>query len=115
MNQTASSSNLIPINSLNFDSEVLQSKQPVLVAFLAAWSRPCAILAPVLEELAHEYAGTLKIGRVDSDTSLDLSLWYDVESIPMLIHFVDGKVRGKIIGTASREAIIANLLVGKAP
>lgn len=97
------------INGSNFDSEVLQSKQPVLVAFLTSWSRPCAILAPVLEEIASECAGKLKVGRVDADASLDLSLWYDVVSIPTLLYFVNGNVRAKIIGTATKEAILSKL------
>ena len=97
------------MDDVNFDSEVLQSKQPVLVAFSALWSRPCTILAPVLDEIASECAGKLKVVRVNADTSLDLSLWYDVQSIPTLLYFVSGSVRAKIIGTASKEAILSKL------
>ncbi len=109
MNQTDNNSKPVPIDGVNFDLEVLQSKQPVLVAFLTTWSRPCAILVPVLEEIASECAGKLKVGRVDADASLDLSLWYDVQSIPTLLYLVDGSVCARVVGTASKEAILAKL------
>ncbi len=101
--------NTVQIDNGNFDSEVLQAKQPVLVAFLTVWSRACAILAPVLDEIASERAGKLKVARVDADTNLDLSLWYDVQSIPTLLYFVSGNVRAKIVGTATKEAILSKL------
>src|ERR1017187_1845816 len=109
MNECDNNSKPVQIDNGNFDSEVLQAKRPVLVAFLTAWSRACAILAPVLDEIASECAGKLKVARVDADTNLDLSLWYDVQSIPTLLYFVSGNVRAKIIGTASKEAILSKL------
>jgi thioredoxin 1 len=109
MNETDNHSKPVQIDSANFDSQVLQSKQPVLVAFLTLWSRPCAILAPVLDEIASECAGKLKVVRVNADTNLDLSLWYDVQSVPSLLYFVAGNVRAKIIGTTTKEAILSKL------
>ena len=109
MNVTDKNSKPVQIDSAHFDSEVLNSPQPVLVAFLATWSRPCAILAPVLDEIAAECAGKLKVGRVNTDENPDLSLWYDVRSIPTLLYFVDGNVRAKVVGTASKQAILAKL------
>lgn len=114
MNEAKPTAKTVPIDGANFDAEVLQSQQPVLVAFLTSWSRPCAILAPVLDEIASECADKLKVGRVDADASLDLSLWYDVDSIPTLLYFVAGTVRAKIIGTATKEAILVKLLTRKA-
>ncbi len=96
-------------DSANFDSEVLNSKQPVLVAFLTSWSRPCSILSPVLDEIALEFSDKLKVVRIDADTSLDLSLWYDIQSSPTLLYFVSGNVRVKIVGTATKEAILSKL------
>jgi thioredoxin 1 len=114
MNVTENNSKPVQIENGNFDSEVLNAKQPVLVAFLTEWSRPCAVISPVLDEIASEFAGTLKVACVNADTNLDLSLWYDVQSIPTLLYFVDGKVHAKIVGTASKEAILAKLkLTGK--
>ena len=97
------------MDEVNFDLEVLQAQQTVLVAFLTSWSRPCAILSPVLDEIASECAGKLKVVRVNADTNLDLSLWYDVQSVPTLLYFVAGDVRAKIIGTATKEAILSKL------
>jgi thioredoxin 1 len=109
MNVSENNSKSVQIDNANFDSEVLNSKQPVLVAFLTSWSHPCAILSPVLDEIASECSGILKVARVDADTSLDLSLWYDVQSIPTLLYFVSGAVRAKIVGTATKEAILSKL------
>ena len=109
MNVTENYTRAVQVDELNFDLEVLQSEQPVLVAFLTIWSRPCAILAPVLDEIASEYSGKLKVVRVNADTNLDLSLWYDVRSVPTLLYFVAGNVRTKIVGTASKEAILSKL------
>ncbi len=109
MTRAENNSTPIQVDDANFDSEVLQSKQPVLVVFLTAWSRPCAILAPVLNEIASEYDGKLRVVRVDADKSLDLSLWYDVQSVPTLLYFVSGNVRLKIVGTATKEAILSQL------
>jgi thioredoxin 1 len=93
----------------DFEAEVLQSKQPVLVEFWAPWSRPCQILEPVLSEIASACAGTVKVVRVNADDSLELSLTYDIQSIPTLLCFVDGQPRLRIVGTASQAAILAKL------
>lgn len=109
MNATDYNSKPVQIDNGNFDLEVLQSKQPVLVAFLTLWSRPCAVIAPVLDEIASECADQMKVVRVNADTNLDLSLWYDVQSIPTLLYFVAGSVRARIVGTATKEAVVAKL------
>ncbi len=109
MNATENYIEVIQVDEVNFDSEVLQARQPVLVAFVTTWSHACAILIPVLNEIASERDGQLKVVRVNADSNLDLSLWYDVQSIPTLLYFVDGNVRAKIIGTASKEAILSKL------
>ncbi len=109
MNATENYTEVIQVDEVNFDSEVLQAKQPVLVAFVTTWSHACAILAPVLDEIAAERDGQLKVVRVNADTNLDLSLWYDVQSIPTLLYFVHGNVRAKVVGTASKQAILTKL------
>jgi len=109
MNHADTNSKPVQIDSARFDSEVIDSRQPVLVAFLTSWSRPCAILSPVLDEIAADCAGKLKVGRVNADENPDLSLWYDVQSIPTLLYFIAGNVRAKIVGTATKEAILAKL------
>jgi thioredoxin len=93
----------------NFEAEVLKSKQPALVAFLAPWSRPCHILDAVLEEVAAACAGGVKVVKVNADDNPDLSLWYEIQSIPTLLYFVDGSLRAKVVGTASKDAILSKM------
>jgi thioredoxin 1 len=93
----------------NFAAEVLQSGQPVLVNFWAPWSRPCQILDPVLKEIAAVWAGKARVVKINADDSLELSLTYDIQSIPTLLYFVEGQLRVRIVGTASKEAILAKL------
>jgi thioredoxin 1 len=100
---------IIEIGEANFEWEVLRWKQPVLVAFSATWSRPCRILDSVLEEVAAACAGREKVVRINADNNPDLSLIWNVQSIPTLLYFVDGKLRGRIVGTASKEAILSKL------
>lgn len=102
-------SSIIEVTQTNFESEVLHAKLPVLVAFWAPWSRPCQILKKVLSEVATPCAGKVKVARINADDNPDLSLWYDIQSVPTLLYFVDGNVRAKVVGTASREAILSKL------
>ena len=97
------------ITEETFEAEVLKSEQPVLVVFGTPWSRPCQVLDPILQELARDWAGKVKVVKVNADDSLDLSLWYEIQSVPALIYFVEGKSCLRIVGTASKEAIL-NLL-----
>lgn len=97
------------IPAVNFKTEVLESKQPVLVAFWAPWSRACQVLDAVLPEVTGALGKKVKVVKVNADDSLDLSLWYDIHSVPTLLYFVEGNARLRIVGTASREAILAKL------
>src|SRR5712671_6426351 len=100
---------IIEIGEANFESEVLRWKQPVLVTFSAAWSRPCQILDSVLEEVAAACAGHVKVVRINADNHPDLSLVWKIQSIPTLLYFVGGNLRARIVGTASKEAILSKL------
>src|SRR6266478_4958797 len=100
---------ILEINEPDFEEEVLKRKQPILVAFSAAWSRPCQILDSVLEEVAAACAGRVKVVRINADNNPDLSLVWKIQSIPTLLYFVDGNLRAKIVGTASMEAILSKL------
>src|SRR5258705_7804093 len=100
---------IIEIGEANFESEVLRWKQPVLVTFSAAWSRPCRILDSVLEEVAAACAGRVKVVKINADNNPDLSLVLGIQSIPTLLYFVDGNLRAQIVGTASKEAILSKL------
>ena len=97
------------INAIDFKTEVLESQQPVLVVFWAPWSRPCQVIDSVLQELASACAGKVKLVKVNADDSLDLSLWYDIQSVPTLVYFVKGNPSLRIVGTATRDAIMAKL------
>jgi len=97
------------IGEVNFEAEVLRSKLPVLVAFLALWSRPCHVLDAALEEVASAGAGRFKVVKINADDNPDLSLLYDIQSIPTLLYFVAGNLRARLVGTASKEAILSKL------
>ena len=98
----------IEINETNFQNEVLQSKQPVLVDFWAEWCGPCKMLAPALEEIAGEQAG-FKIGKVNVDENPALAARFGIQSIPTLLYFAGGEVRDKTVGVTGKRAIISKL------
>ena len=106
---TRNDSGLVVVPEFNFKTEVLEAKQPVLVGFWTPWSRPCQVLDSVLQELACELAGKVKVVKVNADDSLELSFWYEIHSIPTLLYFVRGNVSFRILGTASKEAILAKV------
>ena len=97
------------IRAEQFKREVLESKQPVLVEFWTPWSRPCEVFDSVLQELAGTCGDKFKVFKVNADDSLDLSLWYDIQSVPTLLYFIRGNPCLRIVGTASKEAILAEL------
>jgi len=86
----------------NFKKEVLDSDLPVLVDFWAAWCTPCKAITPHIEELAKEYAGKMKIGKVDVDTNSKVATQYGVMSIPTIIFLKNGKVMNQLVGAISK-------------
>ena len=109
MNSGQNSSHIIESGEATFAAEVLRSPQPVLVAFCAPWSRPCRVMDSVLQEIAAECARSLKLVRVDADENPEISVWYGVQSIPTLLFFVAGEVRARLVGTASKAAILSKI------
>jgi thioredoxin 1 len=90
-----------------FEKEVLQSDLPVLVDFWATWCPPCRAIAPTIEALAKDYKGRLKVGKVDIEEQAEIAQRYEVQSIPTLMLFKDGKVAAQIVGAVPRTKIEA--------
>jgi len=109
MNSNENEVGIVEVAEANFNAEVLQSKRPVLVAFLAPWSRPCQVLRPVLDEVVTACAGSVKVAWVNTADNPNLSIWYRIQSIPTLLYFVDGRPRARVVGTASKEGILSQL------
>jgi len=99
----------IEITDNNFETEVLKSKSPVLIDFWAVWCGPCKIIAPVVEEIANEYEGKLKVGKLDVDNNPQTSVKYGIRSIPTLLLFKDGVVVDTIIGAIPKSQIVQRL------
>ncbi len=95
------------VTATNFENEVLRSNMPVLVDFFANWCGPCKMLAPVLREIAEEYDGTLKVGKVNVDEQMELAMRFQVSSIPMLVLFKNGKPVAQAVGFRSKAEIAA--------
>ena len=93
----------------DFKNEVVESDRPVLVDFWANWCQPCHMLAPIVEQLADEYAGRITVAKVDTDANRDLSLEYAINSLPTLLLFKDGEVVERLIGVRTRSEYAAAL------
>ena len=101
------------LNSQNFEAEVLKSNLPVLVDFSADWCGPCKMMAPLIDELADEYEGEMKIGKINVDQSPDIAQKYNVMSIPMFAFFKNGEVVETAVGALNKaklQAIIDRVL-----
>ena len=93
----------ITLTSDIFDAEVLDSNVPVLVDFWASWCGPCKMLAPIIEEIAKEYDGKIKVGKVNVDNEQKLAMDYGIASIPTVILFKDGEIKETLIGYRGKE------------
>ncbi|QNG20736.1 thioredoxin [Rhodococcus triatomae] len=101
--------NTVTITDDSFQKDVLDSDKPVLVDFWATWCAPCKLIAPVLEEIAGEYADKLTIAKLDVDENPSAARDFQVMSIPTLILFKDGKPINKVVGTKGKAALLKEL------
>jgi thioredoxin 1 len=99
----------LEITEANFEQEVLKSDTPVLIDFWAEWCGPCKILSPTVEELAKEYEGKLKVGKVNVDEQGNLAMRYNVMSIPTLKFFKGGNIVAELVGAAPKSTIDAEI------
>ena len=99
----------IKITKSNFESEVLNSPIPVVVDFWATWCGPCRMIAPIVEEIAAEYEGTIKVGKVNVDEEPELASQFKIVSIPTIVLVKDGKVTAKAIGYMTKDRLIKEL------
>jgi thioredoxin 1 len=104
-----SAPNIVTLTDANFDQEVLKSATPVLVDFWAEWCGPCKAVAPILDELASEYEGKVKIGKVNIDQFQALATQYGIRAIPTLLLFKAGQVTDQIVGLKSKRDFKAKL------
>ena len=100
----------IPVDDENFQTEVLKSDKPVLVDFWAIWCGPCKMIAPVVEELAKEYDGKLKVAKMDVDANPQTAMKFGIRSIPTLMVFKGGQVVEQIIGAVPKRHLVEKLM-----
>ena len=96
----------LKIKSENFEKEVLESNEPVLIDFYATWCGPCKMMSPIVEEIAKELEGKIKVFKVDTDEEQDLAIKYGIMSIPTFMVFKNGKVEKTAVGMRDKEELI---------
>jgi thioredoxin 1 len=99
----------VTIDEANFEIEVTKSDTPVLVDFWAEWCGPCKMIAPVLDEIAKEKAGAVKVAKINIDDNQSLSFRFNVRAIPTLLFFKDGQVRDQVTGMTSKKDLLGRL------
>ena len=103
------SANVVEVSESNFDQEVVQSQTLVVVDFWATWCGPCKMIAPLLEEIATENAGKLKIAKVDVDNNQALATKYGIRAVPTLLIFKDGQVLGQLVGAVGKKDLVKKI------
>lgn len=101
---------LLEITDGNFEQEVIESGLPVLIDFWAVWCGPCRMVAPIVQEIATEYADKVKVGKLDVDNNPETAMKYGIRSIPTLLIFKGGEVVDRIVGAVPKQAITQKLM-----
>jgi thioredoxin 1 len=99
----------IEVNDINFDDVVVKSDKPVLVDFWAEWCGPCRMVAPILEEISHEYEGKALVVKCDVDSNPGVSAKYSIRNIPTVLFFKDGKIADKQVGAVPKNNFVVKL------
>ena len=99
--------NLVELNDANWEKEVVQSDIPVLVDIWAPWCMPCKMIAPIVEEMSEEYAGKLKVGKLNVDENPSTAAEYGIRNIPTLLVLKNGEVAEKVVGVVGKDKITA--------
>jgi len=107
--ENSATSPTVTLNDSNFEKEVTQSNQTVLVDFWAPWCGPCKMIAPLLDEIAAEKAGLVKVAKVNVDENQSLSVKYNVRAIPALLFFKNGQLRDQVVGMTTRKDLLGRL------
>lgn len=107
--ENSATSPTITLDDSNFEKEVTQSNQTVLVDFWAPWCGPCKMIAPLLDEIAAERAGSVKVAKVNVDENQSLSVKFNVRAIPALLFFKNGQLRDQVIGMTTRKDLLGRL------
>jgi thioredoxin 1 len=107
--ENSATSPTVTLDDSNFDKEVTQSDQTVLVDFWAPWCGPCKMIAPLLDEIAMEKAGSVKVAKVNVDDNQSLSVKYNVRAIPALLFFKNGQLRDQVVGMTTRKDLLGRL------
>jgi len=89
----------------NFEQEVLQSSEPVMVDFWATWCAPCKMIAPIVEEASQSYKGKCKVGKLNIDEAMEIATKFGVMNIPTIMFFKGGSEKGRLVGVVSKDAI----------
>jgi thioredoxin 1 len=107
--ENSATSPTVTLDESNFEKEVTQSDQTVLVDFWAPWCGPCKMIAPLLDEIAAEKAGSVKVAKVNVDDNQSLSVKYNVRAIPALLFFKNGQLRDQVVGMTTRKDLLGRL------
>jgi thioredoxin 1 len=99
-------STVIKLDESNFDRELTQDDKPVIVDFWAEWCGPCKMIAPLLDEIAREKAGAVKVAKVNVDENQSLSFKYNIRAIPALLFFKNGQLRDQVTGVTSKKDLL---------
>ncbi len=102
-------SRYITLTENNFENEVIQNSQPVLVDFWAGWCGPCHAITPAIEELAAEFGGRAKVGKLNVDDAAGVAAKYGIRSIPTLLFFKDGRIVDRVIGVVPKQELADKL------